>query len=151
MKARELMIGNWVTHYDAWSYRMPDEGPFIEFDFQWQSIDWYAIGESCLELDKIKPIPLTEEWLLKFGFYKLWHLSAYEYTLRIDEANLDIEVRQGFQGNINRFRVNLSVDGEQYAEAPQSINDAWLTHIQYVHQLQNLYFSLTGTELEIKN
>jgi hypothetical protein len=59
--------------------------------------------------DVIKPIPLTEEWLLKFGFECV-------YTLDRSFQHLDCEY-----------------------------------DLEYVHQLQNLYFALTGEELTIKD
>jgi hypothetical protein len=61
----ELRIGNWVEHDDSWCYRGEDVTVF-----QWETSDWYALGECTLFLESIKPIPLTEEWLVKFGFIK---------------------------------------------------------------------------------
>jgi hypothetical protein len=30
-------------------------------DFKWEDRDWYAVGECGMDLDDIRPIPLTEE------------------------------------------------------------------------------------------
>jgi len=78
-------------------------------------------------LNEVEPIPLTEEWLLKFGF---------DEDMRLFEApHLD--------KNITVAKDN---DGNW-----EFCNDAWwLRDIKHVHQLQNLYFALTGNELTIK-
>lgn len=75
-----------------------------------------------------EPIPLTEEWLLRFGlkrgYKKVTIEFAPDFYLHIDEE--------------------MKVSIEEYGEGEQL-----LEHIQYVHQLQNLYFALVGLELEL--
>jgi hypothetical protein len=73
---------------------------------------------------KIFPIPLTEEWLLKFGFVKT--------PLTYDKDKLCISIR-GVQYDKGRTYFNSWTILEHQPE--------------YVHQLQNLYFALTGEEL----
>lgn len=70
----------------------------------------------------LKPLPLTEEWLLKFGFEKR-DVEFPSYT------------KQGIQINY--------IDGK-WLEYARRIE------VKTVHQLQNLYFALTGEELSIK-
>lgn len=75
-------------------------------------------------------IPITEEWLIKFGFISmdddgLWE-AENEELFRIQEPTLE-------EGHICAW--NTYDVGEP---------------IEFVHQLQNLYFALTGTELELK-
>lgn len=72
----------------------------------------------------LKPIPLTEEWLVKFGFEKLEDVG-------FKHDNVDF-VLYGSEGEYS-FCTNEGWD----------IND----RIKYVHQLQNLFFALTGEEL----
>ena len=84
-------------------------------------------------LGLIKPIPLTEEWLIKFGFEKITndYISGdFEYS--ITDCLID--------GNME-FVYVCSKDAtlESKCQLPK-----------YVHQLQNLYFTLTGEELTIK-
>ncbi len=74
-----------------------------------------------------KPIPLTEEWLLKFGFVQ----------------SQDIDTIFGLKLNdfwyINEFQIR------------NKFNSILLdVELKYVHQLQNLYFALTGTHLILK-
>lgn len=69
----------------------------------------------------IRPIPLTEEWLKKFGFKKFKNYNDWS--------------KGGFilHGRKRGFVLRKS--------APD---------VKSVHQLQNLYFALTGEELKTK-
>ena len=112
MKASELRIGNWVkslTH-----------GIEYKIDF---------IFESPM-MNEIQPIPLTEEWLLKFGFKKEGQLYVKDFFG--DYIGVDAD----------DFSVGTYAFG-RIAHAPQPT-------LMNVHQLQNLYFALTGEELTIK-
>lgn len=84
---------------------------------------FHCVNESGVDRDNhrflLKPIPLTEQWLLKFGL-----------------SNRKIWVFEIFGDNHRGFHIS-SEGGE------------WL-FIKYVHQLQNLYFALTGEELKVK-
>ena len=73
--------------------------------------------KDALFLDEINAIPLTEEWLAKFGFEN----KTKTFVLN------NISIKQQTKG----YFFYLSI------------------MIQYVHQLQNLYFALTGEELKI--
>jgi hypothetical protein len=77
----------------------------------------------------IKPIPLTEEWLLKFGFDK----NENGLFKLFNESEVPILLNEDLNG-WTCDGINFSINGTQY-----------------VHQLQNLYFALTGEELTIKN
>lgn len=72
---------------------------------------------------KYEPIELTEDWLVKVGFDKKGDGEYYlsYYTIVIDD---EITLWQGY--------CRLCV-------------------FKYLHQLQNLYFSLTGEELNYEN
>jgi len=70
---------------------------------------------------EITPIPLTEEWLLKFGFESLFSGAGY------------VKDRVEIGYNHNGFYIIASG-----------------LKIEYAHQLQNLYFALCGNELDIK-
>ena len=74
----------------------------------------------------VKPIELTEEWLIKFGF----EIEDEYLTLQINDV-IDI-VWVGY--------LSLNIEG----------NIVFLSQyeLKYVHQLQNLYFALTGSELQ---
>ena len=109
MKATELRIGNLF-------YKDYPTGKEIETVNEISNFFINSVG-----ISSIKPIPLTKDWLLKFGF-------------------------DGCKSPNKDIQVGL-VDDE--------MSLAWrvfiLKKIQYVHQLQNLYFALTGEELTLKN
>ena len=80
-----------------------------------------------LNLKTSKPILISEKWLLDFGFVSNnnWHYYLGENPVTNDYL-LDI----------------CWIDGYEY---PFFLNGHF--KIKYVHQLQNLYFSLTGKPL----
>ena len=84
----------------------------------------------------LKPITLTEEWLLKFGFKEYIDFGC-------KTKQFDLLPLQGFSYNIDNKKVRVMHKGNSQSH--------WLKNsIEYVHQLQNLYFALTGEELKIK-
>ena len=117
MKSNELRIGNWVEQPNNGVTRVTA----ILNDLQIKTETGY-VDKYCM------PIPLTEEWLLKFGF------------------ELDIE-DGGYQKG--KYKVSVSDEGCLFfiyiGYYPEEIAE-----FKYVHQLQNLYFALTGEELELK-
>jgi len=109
MKANELRIGNLILKENT---EIKVTASTL-MDMQNKDSDYYS------------PIPLTEEWLLKFGFEKSypdgedgwpwWTLNYVELVDYGDELEYNVTDRQ----------------------------------FKYVHTLQNLYFALTGEELQI--
>ena len=73
-------------------------------------------------------IPITEEWLLKFGFVS----NPYQDRYELDNIY--------FQGCKLCFECDKT----------KGFTELWIEQyptIKYVHQLQNLYFAITGDEL----
>ena len=122
MEANELRIGSWYKNKS-------DDNPFNQIKYG-HEIDYVAVY--C------EPIPLTKEWLLKFGFRKsAFALHSKEYYIKHDE--------------ITNHWWRLDCFEEDYGF---SIGFAWsdptlLKIIKTVNELQNLYFALTGEELTI--
>ena len=84
-----------------------------------------------------KPIPLTEEWLIKFGFEK----GYLNYLV----------LKEEFYCYCYEKSKGLHIEVFAHDEEDEVIDSEYLTPtINYVHQLQNLYHALTGKELEIK-
>jgi hypothetical protein len=89
------------------------------------------------DYNRTKPIPLTEEWLYKFGFedidkrdhdYNTYTDSNHDYYLQIDNRRKD-----------GKYSIlDNSFD---------DLRDFSMVDVIYVHQLQNMYFALTGEEL----
>jgi hypothetical protein len=121
MNAKDLRIGNWYMFADneGICYRTIKEIKHNDFGF-FSDFDGVNFG-IC------KPIPLTEEWLLKFGFSEmLYGWWSNKIFLTKDE-----------NGGI-WFYYNGTTQTEAF-------------ELKSVQQLQNLYFALTGEELTIKN
>jgi hypothetical protein len=119
MKANELRMGNFVEGEQGYVY------PWELSDFY----DCYNDHNSHEYVNSVKPILLTEEWLLKFGFEKVNRdVPAYE------KENLIVEWL------FERWTGRLYMD---------VYNSIQIIELKSVHQLQNLYFVLTGEELTI--
>lgn len=126
MKANELRIGNYIKllNKETTVGELFDDG--ITTDLDNHSYEYIY--------DLVEPIPLTEEWLLKFGFVfeDEQHHEYFGSYLRDDLNGYSLIVNK----NENKFILRTDVFD--------------LTTISYVHQLQNIFFALTGNELEIK-
>ena len=90
----------------------------------------------CREHSEFEGIPLTEEWLLKAGFnYKNYHPTTIGST-NVFGSGLYIS-----QMISNGFSLVFQTDKKNFYF---EFSDRY---INYVHELQNLYYSLTGSEL----
>ena len=135
MKANELRIGNIVTHDDY-------SGEIFEVISILPNPDMrnsYMIdtrggknGTWVNDISLVNPVPLTIKWLLKFGFIQDLEedVSYYAYAENCPYDRIEF--------NYLRDCWVLRDNEGMYYEGPQ-----------YVHQLQNLYFAMTGEELEI--
>lgn len=83
-------------------------------------------------LNELKPIPLTEQWLLKFGFENVENESI-EFILELEE----------------KFLLSIIIEDLTWAVG-YGFDWSRTFNIKYVHQLQNLYFLLTSEELKLK-
>ena len=128
IEANDLRIGNLVNRYFEKKY---DFGSSME----WQPIVFNLDDFKLLKCFKHKPIPLTEEWLLKFGF--ITKGIHYNFTLG------NMEIASAIRVLSTNERGKFYLDGD--------IPEWMKIKLEYVHQLQNLYFVFAGEELEIKN
>jgi hypothetical protein len=121
MKASELRIGNWFKEDTL-------EPKYAQITAE-QILDLY---DDPLD-DFYQPIPLTEKWLLKFGFENLF---GENYVV------------QNKDGHYNSIKKD---DGEWCYN--NDISDAscyFVKEVKYIHQLQNLYYALNEEELICK-
>ena len=116
MKANEVRLNNYVI-YDNEVYQIDT----IAEVFPTLNTDKFGIG--VVDWNNIKPIPLTEEWLIKFGF-EVYEFDHKENQYRINDRLLVV-------------RNNVFYDYGSRVE------------LKYVHQLQNLFFALTQKELTL--
>jgi len=123
MTANELRIGNWVEI------------------IQPKKAHYTTIEPSCFSVNiekHYKPILLTEDWLIRFGFNSV-------------SENKYIPNRRNFWNK----EMDASIDVEhekvgEYSFMYQLFGTERRKHIIYVHQLQNLHFFVKNQELILK-
>jgi hypothetical protein len=122
MDYKELRVGNYI------SYQNEDEDTIVQgIHFIDDGIYKILIGNYLRPLSQCFPILLTEYWLLKFGF-------EYKDALYI-------------KGKLGLY-CNCYRDASRKYEG--FCHSTLRTVIRNVHQLHNLYYALTGEELEFK-
>ena len=77
-----------------------------------------------ISLNEVKPIELTEEWLIKFGFKKMNYKLLNKIVFYSETWDIEFSDNEFYMPDIGIV-------------------------VKYVHQLQNLYFALTNEELSI--
>lgn len=132
IKANEIRIGNIYNrkHGKGWTETVIDE--MIMAEIFGQSME-YA-------LDDFEPIQFTEDYFKQFGF-------VLEYEL----PNGKNAVFADFEHRTKDYRIYLS-DFKKHNSIHFDAGNNWfpeLVEFQYVHELQNIYHSLTGKELSI--
>lgn len=121
MKANELRIGNYIMFE-------PFGGAGFEI-IQAQELPFK-------DRNIVEPILLTEEWLLRFGSKKV-----------IDEPRF----HEWSVPEYKKWKKSICIEFDKdgcFFTGGEGIY--FSKNIQYVHQLQNLYFALTAEELTIK-
>jgi hypothetical protein len=126
MKPWELRIGNWIQIHTE---------PFQVYGVLATGIIEQGKGKMGYTIEYCKPIELTPEWLLKFGFERgdnVVHNDSF-YNIAVGGSNLGINPDNGV--------VWITRDKNVF-------NNPAL--IEHVHSLQNLFYALTDQELEIR-
>ena len=117
MKANEIRVGNWLNdprQYDPKFFPKTDNGYFK------------ATARDIQYADEFEPIKLTEEILLKCGFYKTGITELYLPTDTI---------------NISWFEEDPTV-----IEINSENIYSYIVNCEFLHQLQNIYWCLVGEE-----
>lgn len=121
MTIQEIRVGNWY-HSVKWNKPVQCE---LEDFYELCAKSDGATNHPPID-EVFEPIPLTSEWIEKFGFEKINHrIDGIIYKkdwLRISEHCQPLDWCGGYLHN----------------------------NCKYVHTLQNLFFALTGSELTIK-
>jgi len=116
LEAKDLRIGNYI---------MQDEEVKYVQSLSRSINDWDRTNG--FRTQDFQPIPLTEEWLLNFGF---------EYHHDTPHPN-KVFRKLHTEGFIDLEQIKHYYYGGSFTSV----------ECRYVHQLQNLYFALTGKEL----
>jgi hypothetical protein len=133
MDSKELRIGNYV--WDGYSGVMI----ISQITYSTESVYFrktWLLPEGFARCQDIEPIPLTKERVEEFGFEG-----------KINEIS-----------NCGNFYLDYDAEYGRHGMSLWYQKGAWcfshtetFTVLKYVHQLQNLYYALTGKELVINN
>ena len=155
MKETELRIGNWVKLKD------------VHTTNEWQVEglgNLQQVAGQLWSIEELEPIPLTEEWLERFGFekktffqysYEFPHVNGREMKAWVYDRIWCITIEDyglGFFGRrISRTKKPnhwIFEEREGLRSIGKEISKGVFESVIYVHNLQNLYFALTGEELQ---
>ena len=103
---------------------------FIYIDIEEDYID--------VEIDNVHPIPINIAWLKRIGF----EYFKGVYKIRISEDKY-------IRGQIFNDIFNCCID--EHSSDIEGVININIGNYKFVHQLQNLHYSLTGQELTIKD
>ncbi len=126
MNLQELRLGNYIRHNvkdDNGNFCEPNEASMDEDDML------HFLGGVGIQQEEF--ISITENWLLKCGFTRDDEWTPYR---------LKINSILHLQGNAFN----------QVALANEKNIEVGSIRFEYVHQLQNFWFALTGEELSFK-
>lgn len=98
-----------------------------------------SLGES---IEDYKPIPLTEIWLEKLGLIK--KNITEDMPQELKQPDIDEDGSIWYMWVQGLFNLEIQENGEIWFELYSHYK-----HIKYVHELQNLYYALTGVELSV--
>lgn len=132
MTAQELRIGNYINALDDYDQAIASQVMALsdgvaDIDEHGNRVLFYTLnGEYAPEQCSIEGINITEEWIKRLGF----------------EEDSIIEKRF----NKDDYQVYFFKD-DDYIYLRQV--GSTIAKIKYIHQLQNLYFALTGNELTL--
>jgi hypothetical protein len=127
MNFKELRIGNII---ESGIIERMDIGDCI---YSMQIIDFEGVRR---KISNPSPLPITKEWLMRFGYQE--HEDGFiillnEITGMILEKSIYEDIGIAFDLSF------LQNDGHCIL----------LEEVQFVHQLQNIYFALTDEELKL--
>lgn len=143
MKVEEIRIGNYVMkqYYDHKDIVSISGYDFFHYEKR-EDIN------HLVEWNSLSPILLTEDWLIRLGFNKLRDIDFNEFRQKVYGKSI-------ISGNAlheEKIVIILPFNNCEIG-VYNSIEDesSYLLdrNIEYVHELQNLYYVLSGEELII--
>lgn len=139
---KTLMIGNYLTFLGE-----TVEVVGIHHLKERPEMYWISMKDAIdAKMIHFKPIPLTEQWLLDFGFEKDkndWFCFDYQAY---------IPAYVGIEPEIYQISYNLDSRRFSVIEKYEELTSIYMGYkVEFVHQLQNLYLTLTGNHLTLKN
>lgn len=142
MISTELRIGNYIfADPNADKYQLAIVSSLGKSIIGWDYVDRPKRMDTH---HYIKPIPITEDWLMKFGF-KIVHKSNNHFAIQDPNGISGKYMIHIFPTINDQWHIAFSdiISGKEISYSPT-------TKVKHVHSLQNLYFALTAEELIIK-
>jgi len=143
IKSTELRIGNWVKD-DKDRIGSVHLMTMLNGVYTLHLLPYLSSNHFHKKLSQLKPIPLSEEILLKAGFKKHGKVVSYlSLNTGLSDGYDDVEALLNWSDFTEKNEGELLFVFEGKG---RWIN---ISHIKYLHQLQNLFHALTNTELTI--
>ena len=120
MKANDVRLKNLVK-YQGKVYQI------AAITEEYPYLNTTEFGDGVVEWSDLQGVSLTQEMLLNSGFTKSFIVT--NFAIQIEAGVLDLMPDE------NKYNVY--------------VDDNWICTIEYVHELQNLYFMIAGQELII--
>lgn len=108
------------------------KGTTLQFMLEKTEHKYFSFNGNFNLVDRLTPILLTAEILLKCGF---------KFNTYVGEEEIDYYILEN-----SEFILDASFQPLVYGSSIHLLD----YEIEYLHQLQNVYFALTGKELDIK-
>lgn len=131
MNTNELRIGNWLYGYDPISDSLKPSRYFQVQNIDDERINVWRVEGFSDENANGEPVPLTPEILKACGFTE--RQQAFFWYYSINYIHVAVE---------RKFELQY-LDEKTYAW----IEGNTIVHVSYLHELQNLFFPITKTEL----
>ncbi len=133
LEAKDLRIGNLVYGVSDGQKILSDVVSLDSVNLTEHPI-WLIskYNQTSDEYESVEPIPITEEWLLKLGF---------------KEQNTEI----GSRFRKKNFYIAKNTDFDFYLKDVKSGIYIHLTKLDFVHELQNIWYCLNGKDLKIND
>ena len=131
MKASELRLGNYYLYCIHDELDNPRDYEIVD-QIDAQDLVWLS-SEAGENDDQYKPIPLTEDWLKRFGFEPYKKGFARGFHNKIFSGCIILT----WSKTLNSWELAIG----KYKD---------ITRVEFVHTFQNVIFALTGEELKLR-
>ena len=130
------LIGMNLKEFPDNIFRVLEVGQTMRVTDSWKGT---VIETAFYDIDNFQGIPLTEWWLLELGFFShspgLYRIKIHEDQNRYLETVLSLK---------DFWDFGIVIEHSYKSED----TELWIKGVSSVHELQNLYYSLTGTEIK---
>lgn len=139
VEVKELRLGS-IVYFNNYEPVHESQIRAISWlDFEQLSVDKHA--------KRYSPIPLTPEILEKCGFEQEGTEAGDDGAMELGDTNMEKGTAFLYVPKEGRYMQKESLGlwvGQEYGQQQIQVN---IDKCQYLHQLQNLFYALTGEEL----